>query len=165
MRTIKFGDLLSEVTPENGLLTGLNVIVHGCNAQGVMGSGFAKQVAQLYPACVETYRQQLHYLKQAFPSNVLGQCIQYWVTPDLVIVNAITQQDFGRDAGRRYVSYKAVAAAFDQLRDMPGLQHGTIHYPQIGAGLGGGDWAVISEIISNRLDLAGINHVLWLLED
>jgi O-acetyl-ADP-ribose deacetylase (regulator of RNase III) len=142
-----------------------NIIVHGCNAQGVMGSGFAKQVAERYPACVETYRQQLHYLKQALPDSVLGQCIQYWAAPYLVIVNAITQRDFGRDPNRRYVNYEAVATAFDQLRDMPGLQHGTIHYPQIGAGLGGGDWAIISEIISSRLDPAGITHVLWLLED
>jgi O-acetyl-ADP-ribose deacetylase (regulator of RNase III) len=144
-----------------------NVIVHGCNVQGVMGSGFAHQVAMRYPTCYETYRQQLHFLKKTFaeePRSILGQCIQHWVSPDLVIVNAITQQNFGR-SGRRYVSYRAVAEAFAQLRDLPGLQHGTVHYPQIGAGLGGGDWSIISEIISNALDPAGIHHVLWLLED
>jgi len=163
VRAIKFGDLLKEVTPQT--ITGLNIIVHGCNAQGVMGSGFAKQVAQLYPACLETYRQQVDFLKRVQPDQVLGQCIQYWASPYLVIVNAITQQDFGRDPARRYVSYRAVAEAFSQLRDMPGLLGATVHYPQIGAGLGGGDWAVISEIISNRLDPSGISHVLWLLED
>ncbi len=159
-RKIEFGDLLRTVQPN---ATSLRVIVHGCNAQGVMGSGFAKQLATLYPGCYETYREQLALLRRQ-EWNALGQCITYSVDPSLVIANAITQEHFGRDPNRQYVSYRAVSDAFRVLKAYPGLARAEVHYPLIGAGLGGGDWAVISELISQQLDPAGISHTLWLYE-
>lgn len=34
-----------------------NIIMHGCNCQGVMGSGIAKQIKLLFPEAYEHYRK------------------------------------------------------------------------------------------------------------
>lgn len=158
MKTIKFGNILEEVK------TG--IIVHGCNAQGVMGSGIAKQVKEKWPECFITYRDQLRHAKEA-GTNPLG-LVFAWPTPDPngpMIANAITQDGFGKD-GKRYVSYSAIQAAFKTIAmAASATPHGIdVHYPLIGAGLGGGDWSIISDIISNTLDRAGVEHFLWILE-
>jgi O-acetyl-ADP-ribose deacetylase (regulator of RNase III) len=68
-----------------------------------------------------------------------------------VIINAITQHDYGRDGGR-YVSYDAVSDAMLNINDWC-VKYGETHVvmPQIGAGLGGGNWNVIEAIIESHL--------------
>lgn len=66
-------------------------------------------------------------------------------------MNAITQYKYGR-AVRRYVSYDAVDDCMHELAVTNGITPlGPIAMPKLGAGLGGGDWTVISAIIEHRL--------------
>lgn len=135
-------------------------IVHGCNAQGVMGGGVAWQIRQMYPTAYEAYRKA--YVTQGLQ---LGQIIPVWVTNELCIVNAITQEYFGND-GKRYVDYDAVRLAFQRTATYrmtySSLLHDTtIHYPQIGAGLGGGDWNTIQSVINQALP-DPVPSTLWL---
>jgi len=100
------------------------MIIHGCNAQGVMGSGVA-------------------YLIR------LGEVI--WATTGgKIIGNAITQDKFGR-SGDRYVDYDVVRSVIRVVNQMyvKRYEH-SVALPKIGAGLGGGDWNVISEIIEQE---------------
>lgn len=114
------------------------IIVHGCNAQGIMGSGVAKQLRQKYPEIFTDYILAKPYY--------LGQVIISRVSPTLLVVSAITQQYYGRDPNTIYVDYQAVGNAFLSLNNMfPGQ---TLHIPQIGAGLGNGDWERIESIIN-----------------
>ncbi len=69
-------------------------IVHGCNAQGVMGSGVALAVKNKYPGAFDDYRAI--YEDEGLE---LGLPYPYMPTPNLVIWNAITQEWFGH-AGR-----------------------------------------------------------------
>lgn len=121
------------------------VIIHGCNSHGVMGSGVALAVKNKYPGAYELYREQCIESKDA-PALLLGSVIVYEVNDDLLVANMITQKDFGTH--KRQVNYGAIARGFDDLEEyyanMPGL---VFHFPKIGAGLGGGDWEVIAEII------------------
>lgn len=124
-------------------------IVHGCNARGVMGAGVALAIKNTWPEVYNDYRQRyqdtgLH----------LGQVLPVAVGQDLMVWNAITQQNYG-NARRRYVSYDAIAECFEKINDQVAAmstiqQH--IHIPKIGAGLAGGDWAVISTIIDSVVD-------------
>lgn len=122
------------------------IIIHGCNSHGVMGSGVALAVKNRYPGAYESYRDYIDMSKD--DQDLLGSVIVYEVNDDLLVANMITQKDFGTH--KRQVNYGAIARGFDDLEEfyanMPGL---VFHFPKIGAGLGGGDWEVISEIIEH----------------
>ena len=120
------------------------VIIHGCNSHGVMGSGVALAVKNKYPGAYESYREWCIDSKD--DQDLLGSVIVYEANENLLVANMITQKDFGTH--KRQVNYGAIARGFDDLEEfyanMPEL---VFHFPKIGAGLGGGDWEVIAEII------------------
>lgn len=118
------------------------VIIHGCNSHGVMGSGVALALKNKYPACFEIYRMSCDERKN--DETLLGDSIIYVASDTLEIANMITQKDFGTQ--KRQVNYGAVAEGFSILHDNYDLDR-EFNFPKIGAGLGGGDWEVISEII------------------
>lgn len=132
--------------------------VHGVNAQGVMGSGIALEIKNRFPGAYEIYRET--YLKHGLP---LGMIIPYFDDSGKIIINAVTQNLFGRD-GSRFVSYDAVAECCGQIRE--GFKvllepPKRMYFPLIGAGLGGGSWPVISEIIKSEFDgMEGTEFIL-----
>lgn len=142
------GDLFKDYHP---------IIAHGCNSLGVMGSGFAKQVKAKFP---DVYRQYALW----FVDNKLSLgVIQIVPTKDpldgrdMYITNCITQQGYGLSI--QHVDYDAVNQCMEGLATH--LKWATklrpkfwthIAMPKIGAGLGGGDWAVIEPIIKRHLD-------------
>lgn len=124
-------------------------IVHGCNAQGVMGSGVALAVKQMYPEAFNSYRQQ--YLEHGL---ILGTAYPYVASNDLIIWNAITQEGFGLPY--RNCSYDAIETCFaeiDSCLENESVSHidKEVHIPAIGAGLGGGNWEIIREIIEQTM--------------
>jgi O-acetyl-ADP-ribose deacetylase (regulator of RNase III) len=169
MQRTKFGNLLKEVK------TG--IIVHGCNDQGVMGSGFAKELRETYPEAYKAYVDEHAASLRMSQSGgwlELGTNVPVQINPNLWVVNAITQHGFGRD-GKRYVSYEAIHQCFEDiavrfghllaiegenLADRP-LE---IHYPLIGAGLGGGDWAIIQACIDSAFGGIECRRNLWILD-
>ena len=64
---------------------------------------------------------------------------------DKIIINAITQENYGRDKKIRYVDYNAISKVFKKMEEQYPGQH--IAIPKIGAGLGGGDWHAIEMLI------------------
>ncbi len=138
----KTGNILTSVTS--------GIIVHGCNAQGVMGAGLALQIKKLYPACYERYR----YAYTSHNNSLeLGRVI-WCVIPEqeLMIGNAITQEYYG--TGKVQVDYHAMKLVMEECnafmgeyKDLAEDDNPTIHFPMIGAGLGGGSWRKISNII------------------
>lgn len=138
----KTGDLMQATEP---------VILHGCNAQGVMGSGVAKAIRATFPRAYEAYRAQYE-----MAGLRVGQIV--WVpVGDKIIANAISQEFYGRD-GKQYVSYEGIEAIFTLVYDwitdnvepefwpIP-----AIAIPRIGSSLGGGDWKIISGIIETAM--------------
>lgn len=142
MITYKKGDLFT--TPDT-------YIVHGCNAEGVMGSGVAKIVKEKYPQAFQDYYEYC----QLRDSNYLLGFIKPSTQPDgKVIINAITQLGYGHRGGR-FVSYDAVddcmlaVQGFLKITQQPTPSN--ISMPKIGAGLGGGNWDIIEQIIKSHL--------------
>jgi len=135
--------------------TDIEHIVHGCNAQGVMGSGVAKIVRDQYFDAYKFYVDQYdkHGLK-------LGD-VQFVESNGKTIVNAITQDNYGR-TGARFVGYDAVADCMRTINNMLKLSgHTQVAMPQIGAGLGGGNWKIISRIIEDEMtDVAPVVYIL-----
>lgn len=123
--------------------TEVKYIIHGCNSKGVMGSGVAKILREKYPRAYQDYNDTYNSY-----GLELGNIIVSSQNDGKVIFNAITQQDYGRDPSRVYVSYWAIAEVFRKI-NQSGIKE--IAMPKIGAGLANGDWNVISAIIENTL--------------
>lgn len=132
MITYKQGNLL-DVTE--------GVIIHGCNAQGVMGSGVALAIKLKFPKAYDAYKrfETANGLRLAS----LSMCK---VTNGLYIANLVTQESYGRASNKRYVSYGAIHLGFEKIHES--YPQGTaFHFPKIGAGLGNGKWSNISSLI------------------
>lgn len=148
----------------NALDVQTGIIVHGCNCQGVMGGGIALEVKNRFPDAYHEY-MRVHNAR----GLKLGQISFAEVSQNKFIVNAQTQDQFGRPG--RNVSYDAVADSFVEvvrfataIREHRNLNLDII-FPAIGAGLGGGDWNVISAMIDAIVPDAingGFNKVLYI---
>lgn len=156
------------------------IIVHGCNSKGVMGAGFAKSLKDLYPEAYKDYKRVCDGECYGWP-NIVGQIVTTQINDNLCVISAITQKEFGRD-NKQYVDYKAIEQCFEQVYKVIeqiteyrmlelGKQNNIVtieeaipevHFPLIGAGLGGGDWNIISEIIERKLP-EPISKNLWVL--
>lgn len=136
--------------------TDIKHIVHGCNAQGVMGSGVAAIIRNNYVAAYQEY-MNLHRRR----GLQLGE-IQAVSSNGKVIINAVTQDKFG--GPQRHANYEAIAVAMEQINDMfYTVPNGRVALPLIGAGLANGDWNVISAIIES--ELVTVQPVVYHLED
>lgn len=135
-------------------------IVHGCNGQGVMGGGVALIIRETYPVAYQTY------MAQADTGYILGEVIPAIVEPNLVIVNAITQEYYGTE--RRHADYDAIAQAFEGTKHLARsamIESTDIHFPMIGGGLAGGDLQILLTIMDKAFSSYEGEATLWLLED
>lgn len=120
------------------------VIAHGCNCSGGFGSGFAKAVAERYPQVKDSYLYRF---------NTVGwklgdvQLIGVGDGSGREIANCATQERYGKPSNGPYVSYPAIRKVIKELvRSYPQ----GFAMPKIGAGLAGGNWDIISEIINEE---------------
>jgi O-acetyl-ADP-ribose deacetylase (regulator of RNase III) len=125
----------------NLLTTDIKHILHGCNCQGVMGSGVAKAIRAKYPKAYEDYKDT--YIGSGLE---LGTMIFSAQADGKVIINAMSQDRYGKTGGP-FVSYEALTKIFDDLND---FDLGEVAMPMIGAGLGGGEWKAIESIINSH---------------
>ena len=141
MKYVK-GDIL---TVKSGL------IIHGANAQGVMGSGVAKVLRDKYPEIFKVYKEDLDY---GMGLGNVSWCHLYVGQEEqrnLHIASAITQEYYGGD-GKKYVSYDAIDDAFNEIFGCAKEWDTTVCLPLIGCGLGGGNWSVVEAIILSAAD-------------
>lgn len=120
-------------------------IVHQCNAQGVMGSGVARQIATLYPEAEKQYKEFINKNREFGREFVMGQSIFVPVynqrtNREQCIVNIIGQDRFGRD-GQRYTEYRYLFKGILKVLDEAESTLDDIALPyKIGCFRGGGDW-------------------------
>jgi O-acetyl-ADP-ribose deacetylase (regulator of RNase III) len=139
-------------------------LAHGVNCQGVMGAGVAKVVADKYPEV------ELAYREFCYRGKARVGIYQFTQTNDKkkAIVNMFTQENVGTD--KRQVHYGGLARAFSSLNDdlfqfesqfakennSNVVIRPAVAIPRIGAGLAGGDWDLIQEIIDGTTPLLDI---------
>lgn len=129
-------------------------MIHVCNAQGVMGSGIAKQVKERFPNAYSSY---------------LGEYILGTATSDasedykMNVINLVAQEYYGH-YGKRYLNYGALACSLSLMMNKyyslllnSGVQ--TIVIPfKMGAFRAGGDWDIVIEMC--RFMIGGIFNIL-----
>ena len=149
MRFVK-GNLLEATEP---------LIAHGCNAQGVMGSGVAKYVREKWPKAYEDYHDwcERHSVGR---EELLGKNRYFSINKNQTLVNAITQVNYGQGKQARYIAVIEclVTAAVDYERLDPNLE---IAIPLIGCGLGGLKWEVLKELLEEVEEKYNFGFVVY----
>jgi len=137
----------------------VDIIIHQCNCFNTMGSGIAKEIKKRFPAAAAAdqatkkgSKDKLGNFSFAAPTD----------EQDKWIVNLYGQYKFGND--KQYTNYAAVGYALlniyswlleRRLKDkVIGIPYG------MGAGLGGGDWETIEEIIREVFEDTGIKILI-----
>ena len=139
-----------------------DVIIHGCNCFCTMGAGIARSIKTEFP---EAYKADC--LTTRGDHHKLGTISTITVIRDeheITIVNAYAQFHY-RGSAIHYkgndgkTNYQAIESCMQQVKEK--YTGKRIGYPLIGAGLGGGDWSIISKIINRVLE--GDDHKLVIL--
>ena len=144
----------------------ITLLAHGVNCQGKFASGIAGQIAKRYPTVKDAYdfksskftdgEWKLGYVQYITFMNGL-EYVSFTdkpINPDSldikIIANCATQDRYGYN-GKIYVDYDAIQNCMIGLLEFMAMQKvcPILGMPKIGAGLGGGDWNKIEEIIND----------------
>lgn len=151
-----------------------DVIAHGCNCHSTMGAGIAPQMARAFGADnfpMEQWGSTIQKLGNIdYQTIVLGGSTTWSLEdfknnqnePELVVVNAYTQYNYGRnhvDGTFKPLDYEALTLCMRKMNKVFKGKH--IGLPQIGAGLAGGDWEVIKKIIQTELSECKVTVVIY----
>ena len=135
MKTIK-GDLIK--LAEEGMF---DIIIHGANCFHCMGDGIAKQLADRYPEVLKADKKT-----EYGDRSKLGKWTEV-IVENVLVVNAYTQYRwssgsdvFEYEAFQQFLKLFAESVLYCPSRIKIG-------FPQIGAGLAGGDWSRIFKMI------------------
>lgn len=145
-----------------------DVIAHGCNCQSVMGSGLAPKMAKAF-GCdkyeMERWGPTIEKLGCIdYQTVVLGENNTFsrsdWMNvkdePELIVVNAYTQY---RPGVGLQLDYEALTLCLRKMKHLFSGQR--IGLPQIGAGLAGGEWTRIKQIIQTELSGENVTVVIF----
>lgn len=161
-----------------------DVITHGCNCLSQMGAGIAPQMAEAF-ACNEYYREREgpnhsklgnidHQMNCVYEKDGvvriynprhdrLNFSLSGWThKKDVFVVNSYTQYNYGRnhsDGTTKPLDYEALTLCMRKINHTFKGSH--IGLPMIGAGLAGGDWNIIKEIIQKELKGCDITVVIF----
>lgn len=131
------GDLLKMF--KNGAF---DAIVHGCNCFHTMGAGIAGQIADDFPEAVAADKISLYGDIDKLGKYTMAQ------NGHGLIINGYTQYRPGReDTGRLYAS---IGTLFDNLTVDTFPAGFKVGIPMMGAGIAGGNWDVIEDMIRIR---------------
>jgi hypothetical protein len=121
------------------------LILHGCNAKGVMGSGVALAIKNKWPAAYEAYKHATQGQK------AMGRLQIVSISNGLYIGNGWTQLSFGND-GKKYADIEAIRSVLEQAFLFCEKYELPLKMPRIGGLRGGLDWE--KEVYPIIMDLA-----------
>lgn len=105
-----------------------------------MESGIAAQIKKKYPVVYKEYRRH-----HDMTGLMLGSFHLVDVNPERRVINTIAQTQGGVP-----VSYDAINKIFTDLNTVNLNPHKRIGIPKIGAGVAGGSWDIIEQIVKTR---------------
>lgn len=141
-------------------------IAHGINSRGVMGAGVALALKRKWPVIFTDVREEVDKWDPARLD--LGSVVVSYVEDDEVegyrrVHSVVTQEGYGVD--RRQVNYAALARGMIEVAMSTRYLHTNhsrvVAIPRIGAGLGGGDWAIVEPILVDVEAMSGAEFVVY----
>lgn len=140
------------------LATQYDVIAHCCNCFNTMGSGIAPQIAKAFPYAEAADNKTVKGQYRKLGKISIGHPTQ--MSSDPIVCNIYGQFGFNkRKEGGRDLSYVALA---DGLRAMVKVYTGLrFLLPQLGAGLAGGKWEFIEQLIEEIFEGEDVTVVIY----
>ncbi len=133
------------------------LILQSVNAKGAMNSGVAKAIRQKYPKVYTDYRKVFDATGLKLGTVIYSDCGQH------IVGNIVGQATYGREEGRRYVSYDALDIGLTNVNNYcVSFGFDEVAMPLMGAQLGGGRWPIVAEIINARL--IDVQPIVYLLD-
>lgn len=136
------GDLFAGIQPVEETI----YLAHVCNTEGAWGAGFVIPLGRRFPAARDAYKEwsRTGPMKMGKTQFVDVQAEQ----PKVVVANMVAQVL----GGRRPLYYNYLAICMEQVseRAVRQMEQGTavqVICPMFGAGLAGGDWNIIEQLI------------------
>jgi len=131
------------------------LICHGVNCQGVMGAGLALQIRNKWPQVYESYRKYISDAKSKTPNSdsFLGDCITAEISDQLLVVNCFTQVYYGNHKpyySLQHFDYLAFDTILNFLFELSDTWSLPLCFPEIGCGLAGGNWKIVSQMIETK---------------
>ncbi len=139
------------------------IIIHGCNAKGVMGSGVAKALRARFPDIFDSYVSAL------LGGYTLGDPVIVH-TKTKIIGNLITQEAYGYD-NKQYASVDAIRTALYEFVYIIKYQYQiepipAIASPKIGCGRGGLSWEnEVKKIYEELEQMENVEFVIYEMKD
>lgn len=145
-----------------------DVITHGCNCFCNMGAGIAVPMKNTF-GCDRFDMEYYHSIEKLgcidYQTFVLGEKATWNLLdadnkrgePELTVVNSYTQYKYGRGVN---IDYEALTLCMRKINGVFKGKH--IGLPKIGAGLAGGNWYIIRDIIKKELkdcEVTIVNYV------
>lgn len=118
------------------------IICQQMNGMGIAGAGLALQTRQKYPRAINEFIAK---------NPGFGECMLYMIPEydDLFMAFLVGQMGYGRVD--KQTNYGALSDALHELRRLIAFnsyQYFPVYFPYgMGAGLGGGDWEVVQEML------------------
>ncbi|MGD9726297.1 MAG: Appr-1-p processing protein [Nitrospira sp.] len=142
---------------------GPKFIVHCCNDLGLWGAGFVLAISRRWAEPEEAYYNWNGGVYS------LGDCQIVRVDDDLYVLNMIGQHGVGRrGSSAPPIRYGAIRRALQQVAAHAvdpvirgPYRAASIHCPRFGAGLAGGDWNKIEQIIQDELVSKGLSVTIY----
>jgi O-acetyl-ADP-ribose deacetylase (regulator of RNase III) len=137
---------------------GARIIVHIVNDKTAnWGGAFARALRNAYPLAQQDFRAwaQEGHLE-------LGEVQITDVEDDLYVATMVAQRGYGTSQRPR-LRYDAVRRGLATVAHAARQLAATVHMPRIGAGMAGGSWDVIGELIESELIANGISVTVYSL--
>jgi O-acetyl-ADP-ribose deacetylase (regulator of RNase III) len=150
-------------------IEGVKFITHIVNTIGAWGNGFVMSISRRWEKPREMYREW--HKNRDVNDFALGNVQFVQVEDDTYVANMIAQHDIWRkpepDAETDPIPpirYEALRECLKKVCILAQKYNASIHGGRFGAGLAGGSWDIIEQIISEELIDRGIKVFIYDLE-
>ena len=116
-----------------------NIIIHGVNCQGVMGSGVALALRQEFPVIYDEYIKHIADYGPDELYEILGSTNWVNIGRNKFVVNVFSQRYYGSD-GAVYADENGIIESLKRISKASKNMNYSVASVKIGCGLGGLSW-------------------------
>lgn len=151
---------------------GNKILVHICNDVGGWGKGFVLALSKRW---IEPELEYRNWFKNKIYSDdnfkdcefKLGNIQLVKVSENISVINMIAQHKCYHEKDKEGkisppIRYEALKECLEKVAKIAIENNATVHMPRIGAGLAGGDWNLIGNIINETLVDKGIKTNVYI---
>jgi O-acetyl-ADP-ribose deacetylase (regulator of RNase III) len=137
-------------------------ICHIVNNRGLWGAGFVRAISRVNKKPEEAYRKLLYLNTSEDKKYPLGKIQLVPISKNISVCNMIAQNGIRSKTNPIPLNYRALADCINKIHKKAKKNNYTIHMPRIGAGLAGGDWDSIENIIKRFVK---VDNFIYTLEN